>query len=161
LTSGWSFNGITRFSTGFPVYLVENDDNSLLGTFGTGQGNQIDVPNRLVGPLNITDPRKGDAASKTNPYFNTSLFTKEALGQLGNANRRFFHGPGWNNWDIALEKELRLTESKSFQFRAELFNAWNHAQFQAPSGDILNANFGYVTNANAARIGQVGIKFLF
>ena len=161
LTSGWTFNGITRFSTGFPVYLQENDDNSLLGTFGTGQGNMIDVPNRLPGSLNITDPRKGDPASHTNPYFNTSLFTKEALGQLGNANRRFFHGPGWNNWDIALEKELRLTESKSFQFRAELFNAWNHAQFQNPPGDILNGNFGYVTNANAARVGQVGIKFLF
>jgi hypothetical protein len=164
LTSGWTFNGITRFATGFPVYLTENDDYSLLGTFGTGQGNQIDVPNRLMGPLNITDPRKGDPASKTNPYFNTSLFTREVLGQLGNANRRFFHGPGWNNWDLSLAKDLRLTESKTLQFRAELYNAWNHAQFGNPgslSGDILNANFGYVTNANPARIGQVGMKFIF
>jgi hypothetical protein len=161
LTTGWVINGITRFATGFPVYLVENDDNSLLGTFGTGQGNMIDVPNRLAGPLNITDPRKGDAASNTNPYFNYSLFTREAFGQLGNANRRFFHGPGWNNWDLALAKDLRLTESRILQFRAELFNAWNHAQFSGPSGDILNANFGFVTNAGAARIGQVGMKFLF
>jgi hypothetical protein len=161
LTSGWTLNGITRFATGFPVYLVENDDHSLLGTFGTGQGNMIDVPNRLMGPLNITDPRKGDPASGTNPYFNTSLFYKEALGQLGNANRRFFHGPGWNNWDLSLAKDLRLTESKSLQFRAELFNAFNHAQFPNPSGNILNANFGFVSRARDPRIGQVGMKFIF
>ena len=156
LTDGWTFNGITRFASGFPVYLQENDDNSLLGTFGTGQGNNIDEPNRLPGSLNITDPRQ--AAS---PYFNTSIFTKEALGQVGTSSRRFFHGPGFNNWDLALEKNVRLTESKSLQFRAELFNAWNHAQFQSPSGNILSSTFGFVTGANPARIGQVGAKLIF
>jgi hypothetical protein len=161
LTDGWTLNGITRFATGFPVYVYESDDNSLLGTFGVGQGNSIDEPNRLPGSLNITDPRKANPATGTNPYFNTALFTKEAIGQLGNSSRRFFNGPGWNNWDIALEKNLALTESKSFQFRAELFNAWNHAQFQSPSGNILSSTFGFVTNANPARIGQLGIKFLF
>jgi len=155
LTDGWTINGITRFASGFPVYLYENDDNSLLGTFGTGQGNNIDTPNRLPGSLNITDPRTAK------PYFNPSLFTTEAIGQLGDSSRRFFRGPGFNNWDIALEKNLRLTESKSFQFRAELFNAWNHAQFQAPNGNILSSTFGFVTGANTARIGQLGIKFLF
>jgi len=161
LTDGWTINGITRFATGFPVYVYENDDNSLLGTFGTGQGNSIDEPNRLPGSLNITDPRKANLAAGTNPYFNTNLFTKEAIGQLGNSSRRFFNSPGWNNWDIALEKNLAVTESKSFQFRAELFNAWNHAQFQSPSGNILSSTFGFVTAANPARIGQLGIKFLF
>jgi hypothetical protein len=179
LTDGWTINGITRFATGFPVYLQENDDNSLLGTFSTGQGNNIDEPNRLPGSLKITDPRKAVLPSPAypnglNPYFNTALFTKEAIGQLGNASRRFFNGPGWNNWDIALEKNLQVTESKSFQFRAELFNAWNHAQFctACPSantagtglsstGNILSSTFGFITNAWPARIGQVGIKFLF
>jgi hypothetical protein len=134
---------------------------SLLGTGGTGQGNQIDVPNRIIGDLNITDPRKSDPASQTNPYFNTSLFSKETLGQLGNSSRRFFHGPGWNNWDLALAKDLRLTESKVLQFRAELFNGFNHAQFNSPSGNILSSTFGFVTSAKPARIGQLGIKFNF
>jgi hypothetical protein len=162
VTNGWVINGITRFATGFPVYLLENDDYSLLGTGSTGQGNQIDVPNRLPGSLKITDPRKGDPGSGTNPYFNTSLFQRETLGQLGNSSRRFFHGPGWNNFDLSLAKDLRLTESKSLQFRAELFNAFNHAQFSGPTGDILNkTNFGYVTSAHSPRIGQVGMKFIF
>jgi hypothetical protein len=161
LTNGWVLNGITRFSTGFPVYILEPDDNSLLGTFGVGQGNAIDEPNRLPGSLNITDPRKGDPASGTNPYFNTSLFTHEALGQLGNASRRYFHGPGWNNWNLSLVKDLRLTESKKLQFRAELFSAFNHAQFGGPTGNILNSSFGFVTGAGGSRVGQVAMKFIF
>jgi hypothetical protein len=161
LTNGWAISGITRFATGFPVYLQEPDDNSLLGTFGVGQGSSVDEPNRLPGSLNITDPRKGDPGTGTNPYFNTSLFTKEVIGQLGNASRRYFHGPGWNNWNLSLAKELRLTESKNLQFRAELFNAFNHAQFWGPTGNILNSSFGFVTGAGSARIGQVGMKFIF
>jgi hypothetical protein len=119
------------------------------------------VPNLAPGSLQITDPRKGDPATGTNPYFNKALFSKEAFGQLGDANRRYFHGPGLNNWDLALMKDLRLTESKRLQFRAELFNAFNHAQFGLPQGNILNSSFGFVTSANAPRIGQFAIKFLF
>lgn len=161
LTSGWTISGITRFATGFPVYLVENDDHSLLGTFGTGQGNAIDVPNRLPGPLNITNPRTANPSTGTNPYFNTSLFTKEALGQLGTSSRRFFHGPGICDFDMALIKNLHITESTTLEFRGEFFNIFNHAQFYNPSGNILNSNFGFVTSARPARVGQLGIKLLF
>ena len=50
-------NGITRFATGFPVYLQENDDYSLLGTGSTGQGNDVDEPNRALGNLSFKNPR--------------------------------------------------------------------------------------------------------
>jgi hypothetical protein len=156
LTDGWSFNGITRFATGFPVYIWENDDNSMLGTSGVGQGNDIDEPNRAPGSLNFQNPRSGK------PYFNTSLFTVEEVGQLGNSSRRFFGGPGWNNFDLSLTKDVRLTESKSLQFRAEFFNAWNHTQFGSPQGQISNnPTFGVITGANSPRIGQVAMKFFF
>lgn len=161
LTRGWTVSGITQFATGFPVYILESDDNSLLGTFGTGQGNSIDEPNRLPGSLNITNPREGNPSTGANPYFNTSLFTKEAIGQLGNANRRFFHGPGICNFDMALIKNVRLTESTTLEFRGEFFNIFNHAQFYNPTGDILSSSFGFVTSARDPRIGQVGIKLLF
>jgi hypothetical protein len=171
LTNGWAINGITRFATGFPVYIYENDDNSELGTGSTGQGNPIDEPNRLPGSLNITNPRLGNPATGTDPYFNKGLFSPEPKPQivptivppeLGNSNRRFFGGPGWNNFDLSLTKDVRLTESKSVQFRAEFFNAWNHAQFGSPQGLINNTStFGFVTGANAPRIGQVGAKFIF
>jgi hypothetical protein len=135
--------------------LSEQDDNSLLGTGTSGIGGDVDVPNYTPGSLNRTNPRTGL------PYFSTSLFSLEAIGQFGDANRRFFHGPGLNNFDMALVKDVRLTESKSFEFRAEWFNIFNHAQFWSPNGDINSGAFGLVTGANAPRIGQLALKFFF
>jgi hypothetical protein len=156
LTSGWVITGITRFATGLPVFITESDDRSLLGTNYTGpNGNGVDTPNYIPGNLQFNDPRSGL------PYFNTNLFSKEAVGQLGTANKRFFHGPGINNWDIALLKDTHITESKLLQFRFEFFNIFNHAQFINPPGDILNGLFGSVTQARDPRIGQVALKLIF
>jgi hypothetical protein len=173
LTSGWQISGITRFATGFPVYIQEPDDHSLLGTFQSGQGNPIDEPNFTPGNLDFTNPRKAVFPGTTpqcpngcNPYFNTGLFnyaggSPNVIGVLGTANRRFFTGPGWNNWDMALVKNLRLTETKSLQFRGEFFNTFNHTQFGGVTGNFLSSTFGFVTSANAPRIGQVAAKFIF
>jgi Carboxypeptidase regulatory-like domain/TonB dependent receptor len=161
LTSGWRLSGITRFATGFPVTMNENDDLSLLGTCNNGPGGCDDLPNYTRGPLNISNPRKQNLSAGTNPYFNTSLFSPENLGQLGNSNRRFFHGPGINNFDMALLKNLRVREGMEFQGRAEFFNVFNHAQFNLPSGNINSSTFGFVTSANPARIGQISLKFIF
>jgi hypothetical protein len=162
LTDGWILTGITRFSTGLPIFLTEYDDNSLLGTANSGPCScSVDVPNVSPGSLRITDPRKANLNTGADPFFNISLFSHEAIGQLGSANRRYFHGPGLNNWDMALLKDVRITESKRLEFRAELFNTFNHAQFGLPQGSILNSAFGFVTGANAPRIGQFAAKFYF
>jgi hypothetical protein len=161
LTNGWIVTGITHFTTGLPVTLQEYDDHSLLGTLHAGGVGILDVPNYTSGSLNFTNPRLADQATDTDPYFNTSLFSKEALGQLGDANRRFFHGPGLNNWDLSLHKDLRITESMKLEFRGEFFNIFNHAQFGIPTGKIVNSSFGFVTSARDPRIGQVAMKFIF
>jgi hypothetical protein len=156
LTNGWTISGVTHFSTGLPVFMLENDDNSLLGTSGSGPIQlPIDTPNYTPGPLHFTDPRSRQ------PYFNTSLFSPESLGQLGNSPRFFFHGPGLNNWDINFQKITKISESMNVAFRAEFFNAFNHAQFLQPDGDITDATFGLVTGANPPRIIQFGLKFQF
>jgi len=156
LTRGWIVTGITRYNTGFPVTINEQDDNSLLGTFCTGPTcSVIDTPNFTPGPFNFSDPRSGKS------YFNTSLFSLESLGQLGNSNRRFFHGPGNATWDLGLLKDLPLTEAKKLEFRVEFFNIFNHANFGTPQGDIINSSFGFSTSAGDPRIGQLAIKFDF
>ena len=69
-----------------------------------------------------------------------------------------------NNYDMALLKNVRLTESKSLQFRLEGFNIFNHAQFFGPQfvdGNISSSNFGQVVSANSPRLVQLGAKFLF
>jgi len=155
LMGGWRLVGVTRFATGLPVGLIETDDRSLLGTGGAGIGSPIDEPNYTPGNLKFQAPREGV------PYFNTSLFTLEPLGVLGTASRRFFHGPGINNFDLALLKDLKITERVQLQFRGEFFNVFNHAQFYNPNGNINSGTFGLVTQARDPRIGQLGVKILF
>jgi hypothetical protein len=156
LTRGWVLSGVTRFATGFPVTIQENDDRSLIGNTSVGPTGSSDQPNFTPGKLLLqTNPRGGGT------YFNTSLFSVENLGQFGDARRRFFGGPGLNNWDMALAKDVRLTESKSLEIRAEFFNIFNHAQFATPSGLINSSSFGVVTNAYDPRIAQFAAKFKF
>jgi hypothetical protein len=156
LTRGWQISGITRFSTGLPITLIESDDNSLLGTFFTGPiPLPIDTPNYFGAPLHIGDPRKG-------PYFAPTAFIPETIGQLGNSRRRFFHGPGINNWDMALLKDTHITERFDLQFRAEFFNIFNHAQFTNVQGNInAGSSFGFAQAAAAPRIGQLSLKLNF
>jgi hypothetical protein len=157
LTTGWSISGITRFSTGLPVTLLETDDQSLLGTGGSGPIQlPTDTPVYSGGNLQFNNPRSGL------PYFNTSLFSIDTLGQTGNAPRRFFHGPGINNWDISILKDTRLTERMKLEFRTEFFNAFNHAQFGQPDGNIDDTQtFGKITTADPPRIIQFALKLLF
>jgi hypothetical protein len=160
LTEGWSLTGITRFSTGFPVTLYNNNDTSLLGTIPNGiNNNGVDTPNVTPGNMEInTDPRN------SRPAFNTTMFSLPPLGQMGTAGRRSFYGPGIANSDLALLKNLHLTESKSLQFRVEAFNAANHAQFYgaaAVNGNISSPSFGRVVSAAAPRLLQVAVEFYF
>jgi hypothetical protein len=160
LTEGWSVAGTTRFSTGFPVTLFDDSDRSLLGTLGNGVNNQLlDTPEYLGGPLDIdTNPRNGT------PEFNRAAFALESLGQLGDADRRLFHGPGIVNFDLQLGKTTRLAESKSLEIRLEAFNVFNHAQFYGPSavdGEVNDSTFGTVVSAAAPRLLQIAAKFHF
>ena len=163
LTNGWTVSGITRFSTGLPVTLVETDDHSLLGTsFGGPIILPVDTPDQ-VAPLHTFNPRLVQQFPGFAPahfFFDPTGFAPSAIGLEGNARRRFFHGPGVNNWDIALQKDTKITESVDIQVRAELFNAFNHTQFIAPSG-ILAGSFGQVTAAAPPRLGQLSIKLNF
>ena len=159
IAAGWSVSGITSFVTGLPVTMSESDDNSLTGTQG-GEA-QIDLPDFAGGKvLATTNPRNGGS------YFNTNLFSPEALGTIGNSRRRFFHGPGLNNWNVALLKNTKLTESITLQFRAEAFNVFNHAQFSAQNssgfGTVASSGFGVISATyGQPRVLQVALKLLF
>lgn len=150
LLAGWTISGITRFATGFPVTLNESDDASLCGCNGA------DVPNYNGQSIHFLDIRKPG-----NLLFDPSPFSPETIGVAGTSNRRFFHGPGFNNWDLAFHKNTRFGEKAAMEFRAEFFNVFNHAQFTNPGGDINGSNFGQITNARDPRIGQMALKVSF
>lgn len=174
LTQGWQIQGITRFSTGFPIPLNQDTgDYSLTGSSAT------DMPNR-IGNVKTLNPRDANpdcpTDSHTGCYFippqsnadptldpcvpTTGAFVQNcALGTFGTANRRFFHGPGFNNTDFGILKRTRIKENLAFDVRFEFFNIFNHAQFKNPSGNLSDSSFGIVTNARDPRIGQVSAKF--
>jgi hypothetical protein len=161
LTSGWSLSGITHFASGFPVTMVNNGDNSLIGTNPNGINNSsIDEPDYNGGHIHLgIDPRKN-----ANRFFNTSSFSMNALGTPGTSKRRFFYGPGADNYDMAVAKKLAITESRSLLFRVEAFNLFNHTQFNGPAavdGNIGSSTWGQVISAAPPRIMQGALKFNF
>lgn len=157
---GWAVSGITRFSSGLPVTLYNNNDTSLLGTIPNGiNSDGLDTPNYLPGDLQVnTDARNGRNA------FNTSLFSMPSIGTLGTAARRFFYGPGMANFDLAVTKTLRFSDRHSADVRVEAFNVFNHAQFfgaAAVNGNIGSPGFGQIVSAGSPRVIQAALKYSF
>ena len=163
LTQGWAISGVTRFSTGLPVTFQSFGDNALVQVQNNGVNSvSIDLPDYSpsLGPLNVNhNPRNNPLA------FNTTLFSPNALGTFGNSSRRFFYGPGINNYDMALHKLTRLTEGTSIEFRFETFNTFNHAQFDGASSVDGNRDntqtFGHILKSQPGRVSQVALKLNF
>jgi hypothetical protein len=172
LTQGWQMQGITRLSTGFPIQLSQgNGDLSLTGS-------STDMPD-LIGKVATYDPRKASPGCPTitGCYFIPPSVQQDAngncqapsggafnynctLGSFGTANRRFFHGPAFNNTDFGLTKRIVIRESMAFEIRGEFFNIFNHPQFKNPDGNISDfGTFGIVSSARDPRIGQLSAKF--
>jgi hypothetical protein len=159
-TERWTLSGTLRLASGFPVTLYNSADTSLLGTFGNGVNNNlVDRPNYRPGcNLNVNhDPASG-------PAFNTACFSLPPLGEVGSAPRRFFYGPGIQNLDVALLKDVRLTAATSLQIRLEAFNVFNHPQFYgagAVDGNIVSSTFGQIVAAASPRLVQIAAKVIF
>jgi hypothetical protein len=99
---------------------------------------------------------------------NPASFAVPANGVMGTADRNPFYGPGLNFWDMALEKAVKFTESKSLELRMETFDTFNHANFAAPF-DIVGPGFPFgevlstqqITTNGAGRVVQLGAKIYF
>ncbi|MGA7522676.1 MAG: TonB-dependent receptor [Acidobacteriaceae bacterium] len=159
LADGWEISGLTRVTTGFPVTLINNNDTSLLGTQPNGVNNNgVDQLNFTPGVLQLNgSPGQGNA-------FNTGLFGLPSLGEFGDARRRFFHGPGSNDTDLALSKATSLPEGRNVELRIEAFNVLNHAQFfgaDSVEGNIGSADFGRIVSAAPPRLLQISARLHF
>jgi hypothetical protein len=162
VTDGWQISGITTFQSGFPLDVVDTSFPSLTSsafTFYSGPGAGWDVPD-LVGPIKYIDPRLGPK----NHWFDGSAFAHPVTGTEGNAGRDILRGPGRNNFDFALLKETKITESTRIELRFEFYNVFNHTQFD-PSGITTDINagssFGRIRKAFDPRLIELTGKFYF
>jgi len=174
LTDGWRLVGITTFQSGFPLMLFNSAEPSDT-CWGPVEADDVpcwDRPNR-VGPAQIGNPRNYTINGVPNYWFNPAAFAQAAPGTgIGNSSRDPIYGPGLNNFDLALYKDIHFTESKYLELRLETYNTFNHIQWFPGSyqptnnsggviSDVNSPSFGQVIAAEPSRILQLGAKIYF
>ncbi len=157
----WQLSGIASFISGAPTGISFT---ALNGVDIPGGGDGV-RPVMLANPILSKDQRT------LTQYFNTAAFGVPAAGTAGNAPRDVFRGPGTNNFDMSIFKNIPLFHERArFQLRFEAYNAFNHTQFSGvntsatfntATGQQTNAAFGTVTSARGSRVGQISLRFIF
>jgi hypothetical protein len=177
LVGGWQLSGITTFQSGFPVNISDSGFTSATCDFFEYY-DCWDSPQQIA-PLKTGDPRTntfGTSPVVSHVLFNGPATFAPAVPTLGGpalfgVARNSFHGPGLNNWDMAVEKNIYFRpghESQYVQLRLEGYNVFNHTQFCNTAGpfpcinnDVQSARFGQVKTVNPSRLVQLGAKFYF
>lgn len=159
VVGGWQLNGITTIQSGLPMGITSRFNN--LNSFGGRQ-----TPNRVLGqqPLTtgaISERLGGRFGSQ--PYLNANAFEQPPDFMFGNMGNIMpdAREPEYVNWDVSILKDFPFSERVRLQFRAEFINFFNHTVFRRPNTSFGNNNFGNITAAESARIGQLGLKLYF
>lgn len=160
LVEGWAISPILNLQSGSPYSPIMSVSRS--GTLRT-----FDRPDLVPGQaLTVDNPRP-------ERWFNINAFAQNAVGKFGNAGRNILTGPGFADVDFAVLKNTKLRERFNLEFRAEVFNLFNHPNFGQPvnsfNGNLANpGTFGQVLATRTVRgdLGssrqiQLGMKFIF
>ncbi len=156
---GWSLSGITTFASGFPSGIGFSYTD---GVDRTGGGDAQRVWMRQ-------NPLLASSDRSFSKWFNTGAFAAPGRLEFGNAPVDVFRRPGITNFDTTLGKDFKLTERFALQFRSEFYNLFNHTQYDGvdtgarfdPQGNQINARFGQVSSARAAREVQFSLRLQF
>jgi len=155
LLGGWQITVIQKVTSGFGFPLIDSLNLSGVSFNNGGNGNNWNRPDQVSG-CSVT-------ANHTKlQYVNPACFTK-AVGHLGDASRLPVYGPDFINTDFSVIKQFALPwENMGLNFRAEVFNLWNHAQFGLPVNDLSAPGFGSVNSTvNNPRLVQFALKLTF
>jgi hypothetical protein len=152
IVGGWQVNGILTLMTGTPMTFAANGNS--LNTPGTSQtADQVAPVTILYG---VNTPSKGGSA-----WFSQASFTQPTGVRFGTSGRNTLSGPGFFNLDASLFKLFNFTERIKAELRGEAFSVTNTPQFNNPTTDVSNSNYGYITGAGGGRGMQLGVKVSF
>jgi hypothetical protein len=151
VAGGWSVTSIATFATGAPFDITAPNT--------TGYGNVTHRANRVCGGQ--SESLEDSVRTNGFQWFDTSCFVAPLSGYYGNSARNVLYGPGTHNWDIGIQKFFPIHEELRLEFRGEMFNAFNHAQFNAPNSSVVGSTFGLINSARAPRLGQFAMRMLF
>ncbi len=151
----WQVNVIPTFQAGFPV-AIRQSSNPNSGIVGNAGQRPNVVPGAALGT-------SGSLFDRLNGYINPAAFSTSTALTFGDAPRTLsLRGPGEENWDISLFKNVLIRERVNAQFRAETFNTFNTPWFTGPNTSFGSASFGQITaQANFPRYLQLGVRVSF
>jgi hypothetical protein len=179
IVNGWRLEGIIRANSGVPFTAENNVSRS------RNQSTQLaERPNLNSGfsnnptsgvsagcatsPTNSTPLFAGQKLGTPQRWFDPCAFSIPTLGTYGNLGRNTIFGPGLQMVDTALVKHFPIGEGMGFDFRGEVFNLFNHANFGLPGNRLFtssgarSAAAGRITTVlTSARQFQLGLKFIF
>ena len=141
---GWEATGILTFESGWPLTMGLSTPTQGLATRPDAVAGQS-----ASGPKTVAE------------WFNTNAYTAAPFGFYGNAGVGTTTGPGLNAWNMAFFKNFAIHESTKLQFRAELFNIWNRANFNSVATTVGAGGYGQVNGAWDPRIMQLALKLVF
>ncbi|MGH9507552.1 MAG: carboxypeptidase regulatory-like domain-containing protein [Terriglobales bacterium] len=159
LTNGWELAGITTFQSGLPYSVFNTFARNLNCQSGWSFYGCWDRPNQVTRGLTFyTNPR----FSPNNALFEPGAFAPQAIGTNGDSGRNSWHGPGLSDYDFSLYRNVQVSESKSFQFRFEFYNLFNHTNFANPNTTVGTPSFGQITGTQGnPRLIQLALKLYF
>lgn len=140
---GWKYSGITTFMSGFAMDPGLSVAHQGLAT----------LPNRVS--LNVAGPKTAQE------WFNTAAFAQPAPGYFGNSGTGVITGPGLIDFDMAFYKTFKIEERANVEFRGELFNIFNHTNFNGVDTTLGSGSFGQVTSAADPRIVELSLRVNF
>jgi len=157
----WQVNGIVTAMTGTPFTVFDGNDFSVQGSAPEISGFFSNRPNLVAGQNPNAGPKTATAWLNPNAFQRITQDPNSPVQQFGSAGRNIAQGPGYADWDFSLFKNIRVTESKQFQFRAEFFNLLNHTNFHNPDSDMNSQTFNQILEAQPPRLIQFALKFMF
>src|SRR6516164_2051201 len=152
ILGNWQVSGIHAFQTGLPL------------TATLGGATVLNIgSDRVARPNMIGNPELPAAERTVQRWFNTDAFSipGPAPQAFGSEGVGLMRGPGYANYDFSIAKRMNIDENRSVQFRTELFNAFNRANFGPPDIRRDASTFGQILNASNARVVQFGLKLYF
>ncbi len=166
ILGGWQISGITSLQSGAPFTVTAN---------ATDVANIN--PSSETERANVTGQSiRSGFAQTVETWYNPAAFTTPAPYTFGDVGRNTLRGPDDRNFDFALLKNFRITETKQVQFRSEFFNILNRANFAPPGGGssggfstlggysgtaVNGTNFMHIFSAAAAREIQFSLKLMW
>nr|MDQ2900572.1 TonB-dependent receptor [Acidobacteriota bacterium] len=151
ILGNWELSGVFQAQSGTPFSVRKNVD---YAGVGAGSGNQFW---NLTGDPNINVGGFTDSAV----WFNKSAFTQPAPGIFGVQPRNSLRNPGFWNVDGAVRKNFPTFEQQMLQLRFEIFDVFNHPNWNGANADPTSGSFGLVTGKSGNRVMQVALKYIF